>query len=171
MAERVGIVGIGQTAGKRARIDVSEVELVNEAVRAALEDADMTIKDIDVVIQGNMEFFEGTFFTDQWLVEGLGSYGKSGMKVNSAGDTGCAIFTTGVAHAASGLFDTVLVVGFEKQDEGAYGGIGMRAEDYFIDISGGSGRALGAMWATGVSVLDRKSATEELAAKIRVKEA
>jgi acetyl-CoA C-acetyltransferase len=171
MPERVGIIGVGQTAGKRARMDVSEVELVNEAVRAALEDAELTIKDIDVVIMGNMEFFEGTFFTDQWLVEGAGSCGKSGMKVNSAGDTGCTVFTTGVAHAASGLFDTVLAVGFEKQDEGAYGGIGMRSEDVFFDVAGGSGRAIGAMWSTAVTVLERKSATEELVAKVRVKEA
>jgi len=171
MPERVGIIGVGQTAGKRARMDVSQVELVNEAVRAALDDAELTIKDIDVVIQGNMEFFEGTFLADQWLVEGLGSYGKSGMKVNSAGDTGLTIFTTGVSHAGSGLFDTVLIVGFEKQDEGAYGGIGMRSEDSFFDIAGGSGRAIGSMSSTALTVLERKSATEEHVAKVRVKEA
>ena len=171
MPERVAIVGVGQTAGKRRRPDVSEVELVNEAVRAALEDAQLTIKDIDAVIVANMEFFEGTAFSDQWLVEGLGSYMKSGMKVNAAGDTGAAVFTTGVAHAASGLFNTVLCVGFEKQDEGAYGGIGMRSEDPFFNIAGGSGRAIGAMWGTAVSVLDRKSANEEHIAKLRVKEA
>jgi acetyl-CoA C-acetyltransferase len=171
MAERVGVIGVGQTPGKRSRKDVSEIELVNEAVRAALEDAKLTIKDLDVVIQGNMEFFEGTFYTDQWLVEGLGAYGKSGMKVNSAGDTGATIFSSGVAHAASGLFKTVLIVGFEKQDEGAYGGIGMRSEDSFFDIAGGSGRAIGAMWGTAVSVLDRKSASEEHIARVRVKEA
>ncbi|MFH1646355.1 MAG: thiolase family protein, partial [Chloroflexota bacterium] len=171
MSERVAIVGIGQTAGKRRRPEINEVELVNEAVRAALQDAQLSIRDIDAVVVGNMEFFEGTFFTDQWLVEGLGSYLKSGMRVNAAGDTGAAIFTTGVAHAASGLFNTVLCVGFEKQDEGAYGGIGMRSEDSFFNIAGGSGRAIGSMWGTAVSVLERKSATEEHIARVRVKEA
>ncbi|HEY78367.1 MAG TPA: hypothetical protein G4O09_04570 [Dehalococcoidia bacterium] len=171
MSERVAIVGVGQTPGKRRRGDVSQVELVNEAARAALDDAGLTIKDIDVIICGNMEFFEGTVFTDQWLVEGLGAYQKSGMKVNDAGDTGATVFTTGVSHAASGLFDTVLIVGFEKQDEGAYGGIGMRSEDSFFNIAGGSGRAIGSMWSTAVSVLNRKSATEEHIARLRVKEA
>jgi acetyl-CoA C-acetyltransferase len=171
MPERVAIVGVGETAGKRRRPEISEVELVNEAVRAALEDAQLTIKDIDVAIVANMEFFEGTAFTDQWLVEGMGSYMKSGMKVNSAGDTGATVFSTGVAHAASGLFNTVLCVGFEKQDEGAYGGIGMRSEDPFFNIAGGSGRAIGSMWSTAVAVLDRKSATEEHIARVRVKEA
>jgi len=171
MAERVAIIGVGETAGKRRRDDVSEVELVNEAVRAALEDAQLTIRDIDAVVLGNMEFFEGTFYTDQWLVEGLGSYGKSGVKVNCAGDTGATVFTSGVSHAASGLFNTVLIVGFEKQDEGAYGGIGMRDDDAFFDIAGATGAAIGSMWATATSVLERKSATEEHIAKVRVKEA
>ncbi len=171
MAERVAIVGVGETAAKRRRTDVSEVELVNEAVRAALADSQLTIKDIDVVIVGNMEYFEGTFLTDQWLSEGLGSYLKSGMKVNDAGNTGATVFTTGVAHVASGLFNTAIVVGFEKQDEGSYGGIGMRSEDAFFNVSSGGGRAMGAMWGTAVSVLDRGSATEEHIAKVRVKAA
>jgi acetyl-CoA C-acetyltransferase len=169
--ERVGIIGIGQTVAERKREDVSEIELVNEAVRNALQDADMTIDEIDYVITGNMEFFEGTFYTDQWLVEGLGAYHKSGLKVNCAGDTGAAVFASGVSHAATGLFDTVLIVAFEKQDEGAYGGIGMRDDDAFFDISGAAGSAIGSMWATATSVLERKSATEELVAKLRVKEA
>lgn len=171
MPKRVAIVGIGQTAGKRRRPDVSEVELVNEAVRAALADSQLAINDIDAIIVGNMEFFEGTFFTDQWLIEGLGGYLKSVMKVNAAGDTGAAVFTTGVSHVASGLFNTVMVVGFQKQDEGSYGGIGMRSEDTFFNIAGGSGRAIGSMWSTAISVLKRKSATEEHIAKVRVKAA
>jgi acetyl-CoA C-acetyltransferase len=171
MSERVAIVGVGETAGKRRRPEISEIELVNEAVRAALADAQLTIKDIDAVVVGNMEFFEGTFFTDQWLVEGLGAYMKSGMKVNAAGDTGAAIFTTGVAHAASGLFNAVLCVGFEKQDEGAYGGIGMRSEDSFFNIAGGSGRAIGSMWSTAVALMNRNSVNEEQVARVRVKEA
>ena len=171
MSERVSIVGIGQTVAKRSREDVSEIELVNEAVRSALEDAEMTIQEIDVVLLANMEFFEGTFYTDQWLVEGLGACNKSGLKVNCAGDTGAAVFASGVSHAATGLFNTVLVVAFEKQDEGAYGGIGMRDDDAFFDIAGAAGSAIGAMWATATSVLERKSATEEHAAKVRVKEA
>jgi acetyl-CoA C-acetyltransferase len=171
MPERVAIVGMGQTVGKRRRPDASEIELVNEAVRAALQDADLTIKDIDVVVVGNMEYSEGTAFSDQWLVEGLGSYMKSGIKVNDAGDTGGTIFCTGAAHTASGLFDTALIVGFEKQDEGSYGGVGMRSEDTFFNITGGSGRALSAMWSMAISVLERKSATEEHIARVRVKAA
>ena len=73
MSERVAIVGRGQTAGKRRRPEINEVELVNEAVRAALADAQLSIRDIDAVVMGNMEFFEGTFFTDQWLGAGGGS--------------------------------------------------------------------------------------------------
>jgi acetyl-CoA C-acetyltransferase len=172
MSSRVAIVGIGETAGKRRRPEISQVELVNEAARAALADAQLSIKDIDAVITGNMEFFEGAAFPDQWLVEGSGGYLKSGMRVNAAGDTGATCFITGVAQVASGIFNKVLCIGFEKQDEGAYGGIGMRSEDSFFNIAGGSGRAIGGMWSMAIDLLhNRKSCTEEHVAKLRVKEA
>jgi acetyl-CoA C-acetyltransferase len=171
MSERVAIVGIGETAGKRRRPEISQVELVNEAARAALKDAQLSIKDIDSVVLGNMEFFEGAAFPDQWLVEGSGGYLKSGMRVNAAGDTGATCFITGAAQVASGLFGTVMCIGFEKQDEGAYGGIGMRSEDSYFNIAGGSGRAIGGMWSMAISLLNRKSCTEEHVAQLRVKEA
>lgn len=55
----VAIVGIGQTYHKAHRPDVNQVELVNEAVRAALGDAHLSKDDIDCVVHGNMELFEG----------------------------------------------------------------------------------------------------------------
>ena len=65
----------------------------------------------------------------------------------------------------------MLCVGFEKQDEGAYGGIGMRSEDPFFNIAGGSGRAIGSMWSTATALMNRKSVNEEQVARVRVKEA
>jgi len=52
MAERIGIVGVGQTVHKSKRPDVTTAELVAEAVRAALKDAQMTMKDIDHIVMG-----------------------------------------------------------------------------------------------------------------------
>lgn len=59
MAQRVAIVGIGQTCHTSRRPDVNDGELINEAVNNALADAQLKIKDIDTVISGNMDFFEG----------------------------------------------------------------------------------------------------------------
>ena len=52
MAARCGIVGIGQTKHDSKRLDVSMVGLVREAALRALEDAELTWKDIDAVVIG-----------------------------------------------------------------------------------------------------------------------
>ncbi|MBI2858489.1 MAG: thiolase family protein, partial [Chloroflexi bacterium] len=119
MAERIGIIGIGQTEFKGRRPDISQTELVGTAVRRALENAQMTIKDVDVVLTTNMELFEGIYMADAVLVEGTGSYLKSGMKVQSGGTSGSTVSVSAFSHAASGLFKAVLAVAFEKQDEGS----------------------------------------------------
>ena len=81
MARRrnVAIVGIGQTHHRQRRPDVNQVELVNEAVRAALDDAGLRMGQIDAVLIGNMELFEGNYLVDMWQVDGSGAYLKSGM--------------------------------------------------------------------------------------------
>ena len=49
MPNRVAIVGIGQTRHKSTRRDVTLPEMINEAVRAALADAELSMKDIEAV--------------------------------------------------------------------------------------------------------------------------
>ncbi len=118
MAKRVAIVGIGQTYHQAHRRDVNQVEMVNEAVTAALEDAQLRIKDIDCIIHGNMELFEGVHQPDMWHVDGDGAYLKSGMRLTTGGTTGGTIACAAYNHVASGLFDTVMAIGWEKQEEG-----------------------------------------------------
>ena len=170
MSERVAIVGVGESRAASERPEVSQNELANEAVRAALQSADLTIKDVDAVVLANAEILEGTFFTDQWLVEGCGSYLKSGMKVNSAGTTGHTGFTTAWSHVASGVFDTVLLVAYQKMDEPMVGGQGIRGGDVLFDAGGGSGAALISMWAGAWTLTREGVASEEFAARVRVKE-
>lgn len=170
MAERVAIVGVGETKCAKSIPGVSEPELVNEAARAALESAGLNIKDIDVVLTTTASFLEGTSFSDQWLVEGNGSYLKSGMKTHSAGTTGHTIFTSAWSHVASGLFDTALVIANTRMDEPAVGGQGIRSGDPFCDVSGGVTAAILGMWAPADYLISRGAATEEFAARVRVKE-
>ena len=120
----VAIVGVGQTYHKRRRPDVTQVELVNEAVRAALKDAQLDIADIDVVVHGNMELFEGNYQGDMWHVDGDGAYMKSGIRITTGGTTGGALVCATDNIVASGLYDVALCVAFEKMEEGeATGGI------------------------------------------------
>ena len=91
MGKKVAIVGFGQTRGRSARRDVNGVELINEAVVAALADAELTIKDIDAVVIGNMDHFEGVNYVDSWSVEGSGGVMKPIFKVTTGGTTGTTV--------------------------------------------------------------------------------
>jgi len=172
MAERIAIVGVGQTEFKSRRPDISQVELVNGAVRAALDNAQLTIKDIDTVVIGNMELFEGNYQVDMWMTEGSGAYLKSGFKVQSGGTTGSTVSTTCFNLAASGEFNAVLGIGFEKQDEGSsQASLRSIYEDVFYDVGGGGKSAGTAVQGIALDMLGRKSITEEQVAIVRVKQA
>jgi acetyl-CoA C-acetyltransferase len=118
MGNRVAIVGIGQTYYKSNRKDVNQQEMVGEAVRAALADAQMKVKDVEAVFTSNMETFEGIYLPDQLMADEVGAFMKPGLKVNTGGTTGASVVEEGFHFVASGLFDTALVIGFEKQDSG-----------------------------------------------------
>ena len=114
----VAISGIGQTRHRGHRPDVNQPELVWEAVTEALADARIDLKDIDCVVHGNMELFEGIHQPDMWHVLGSGAFCKSGIRVTTGGTTGITVASAADHLAASGLYDTVLAIGFEKQEEG-----------------------------------------------------
>ena len=172
MGERIAIVGVGQTNFKSRRPEVSQVEMVNEAVRAALDNGQLTIKDIDSVVIGNMELFEGNYLVDMWMTEGSGAYLKSGFKVQSGGTTGSAVSTTVFDLAAAGEFNTVLGIAFQKQDEGSsQAALRSIYEDVFYDVGSFGKSAATAVQSIALDMLRRKSITEEQVAIVRVKQA
>lgn len=117
MGKRVAITGFGQTYQRSSRKDVNGVEIINEAVRACLEDAELTINDIDAVVIGNMDHFEGINYVDSWSAEGSGGVMKPLFKVTTGGTTGTTVAMCGYYHVASGMFDKVLAIGWEKNSE------------------------------------------------------
>jgi acetyl-CoA C-acetyltransferase len=171
MAERIAIIGVGQTEHKSRWPEMSQVEMVNLAVKRALENAQLAIKDIDVVIIGNMELFEGNYLVDMWMVEGDGAYMKSGMRVQTGGSTGSTVCTTVFDHAATGLFNAVLGIAFEKQDEGSSdASLRSISEDTFFNIGGGGRGAAPPMAELAMDMLERKAVNEEQIAKLRVQQ-
>lgn len=168
MKRNVAIIGGGQTYHAARRHDVNQVEMVNEAVRAALEDAQMTIDEIDTVLLGNMEFFEGTHMTDCWMVDGSGVYGKPGLKITTGGTVGATITCAGVHHVASGLFDKVLCIGFEKQEEGDTGAI-LSGVAHPLFGRSLAGAAVGYFAMMGSSYMATWGAKEEHSAMVAVK--
>ena len=86
MPKKVAIVGSGQTNHTSRRKDVNIPELIKEAVDRALADAGLTINDIDAVVIGNMEHFEGINLSDMWASEGSGAVMKPGDLISGRAD-------------------------------------------------------------------------------------
>ncbi len=115
--KRVAIVGTGQTLHRSHRPDVNGQELIFEAVQRALEDADLTIRDIDAIVIGNMDHFEGINYVDCWSVDGSGGTMRPIIKLTTGGTTGSTLAIGGYHMVASGMFEKVLVIGWEKNSE------------------------------------------------------
>ncbi len=179
---RVAIVGTGQTFHKSHRPDVNGQELINEAVQRALIDADLKIKDIDAIVIGNMDHFEGINYVDCWSVDGSGGVMKPVIKLTTGGTTGSTLAIGGYHIVASGLFDKVLIIGWEKNSESDTTGAITTAFDPVWDrlvfagaISGLAAEAQGYIAKYGatdkdgarVSVRDRKHACNNPHAQLR----
>jgi acetyl-CoA C-acetyltransferase len=119
MKRPVAVVGVGQTQHGSRRADVNIAGLVREAVDRALLDAGLEHKDVDAVVVGKApDQLEGVMQPEQFLAGALGAHLKPLIRVHTAGSVGASTALAAVTHVASGLFDRVLTVAFEKQSEG-----------------------------------------------------
>ena len=114
----VGIIGVGQSVYSSHREDVNQPEMIHEAAKEALDQAGLTMNDIDCVVHGNMELFEMIHQPDLWHSLGTGAVGKESLRVTTGGTTGATLACVADQLVASGLHDLVLVLGFEKLQEG-----------------------------------------------------
>jgi acetyl-CoA C-acetyltransferase len=167
MGERVAILGMGQTEHRYMRPDVSHEEMIFEAVERALADAEMNIREIDAVVTDNMDLFEGHYLADAMIVDCAGMAGKSGFKMNTGGTSGATAVVTGFHHIASGLFETVMVIGWQKQDAAPSIAALTTAREPFYDRGLAAG-AVGIFASMGLEYMQRTGCTEEHAALARV---
>ena len=114
----VAIIGSGMSKFSSHREEVNQPEMVHEAVVEALDDAHLTMDDVDCVLHGNMELFEMVHQPDMWHVLGSGAWGKPGVRLTTGGTTGSTLACAADNIVASGLHDVVLAIGFEKLQEG-----------------------------------------------------
>lgn len=114
----VGIIGIGQTDFVKTRTDVTYPELVREGAQLALDDAGMTMADVEaLVIPLAPDALIGVANGERWCIDALGAQGKPYMRVNTGGATGLTAVQAGYMHVASGMFDIVLVPGADRVSE------------------------------------------------------
>ncbi len=169
MAHEVAIIGAGQTHHARRRTDVDQVGLAREAVQRALDDAGMTMKDIDsVIVATGPVLFAAVNQPEKWLVDAIGARGKPLMRITSGGGTGFAGALGAFYQVSSGIADKVLVVAYDKLSEGTlqysistlYDP--MWGREFAVGIMGFSA----AYWRARMDVLNH---TEEAAAHVAVK--
>jgi acetyl-CoA C-acetyltransferase len=168
MGNRVAIVGIGQTYHKSNRKDVTQPEMVAEAVRAALTDAQMKAQDVEAVFTANMETFENMYLPDEMMADEAAAFMKPGLKVGTGGTSGASVVEEGFHFVASGLFDTALIIGFEKQDCGDT----TAAITSAVTPVWGKGVATGAIGEfakQALTYMQKTGAKEEHAAMVRLK--
>lgn len=169
MARRVAIVGTGQTDHKSHRPDVNGREMIYEAVTRALEDCELSIKDIDAIVIGNMDHFESINYVDTWSVEGSGGFMKPIMKVTTGGTTGTSVGISAYYHVASGLFDKVLAIGWEKNSESDTTAAIVTCSDPIWDRFSYSG-AIPSLATEATAYMEKYGASQEDAAMVAVRD-
>jgi acetyl-CoA C-acetyltransferase len=115
-ANRVAVIGVGQTQYAAVRGDVSLPGLLREAAYRALADAHLTMDDIDAVVVGKApDFFEGIMMPEPYLAEALGAVGKPLFRVHTAGSVGGSTAIVAASHVESGVHERVLTIGWQQQ--------------------------------------------------------
>lgn len=115
--KKVAIVGVGH--GKfGVRSDASLRELTFEAVKACLDDAGLSLKEVDSMVTGiAVDELAFNVQPSAQVHDYIGFYPKPNFRVEAACATGSVALRTGWMNIVSGLADVVLVVGAEKMTE------------------------------------------------------
>jgi acetyl-CoA C-acetyltransferase len=91
MKRNAAIIGCGQTKHSSRRRDVNLAEMVSEAVYNALEDAQVSLREVDAFVVGNMQGFGGVAQPEQWLGDWIGAAGKPVIRIATGGTTGGSV--------------------------------------------------------------------------------
>ena len=111
---RVACIGAGMTLFRR-RLKETPDELMWLAAKQALDEAGLTIKDIDCIVYGTApDNFDGIHMQSEAVADGGGALNKPYTRVYVGGGTGVFTAISGWWHVASGLCRRVLVIAEEK---------------------------------------------------------
>jgi acetyl-CoA C-acetyltransferase len=168
MPRRSAIVAAGQTDFVARRLDLSIPEMVREAVDRCLDSRDLGLGSYEAVVIGNMELFEGVHFPEQWMVSALGAAGLPVYKINTGGTVGASVAVMCDYLVRSGIHDTVLGIGYEKQSEGDSQGNITTVGDPVWERSVMAG-AIGNFAVMASQYVNLSGVTPEQAAKVAVK--
>lgn len=113
--EGVAVVGVAQTKFERRKGNETFADLVYEVTVKALEDAGMTIRDVENVVTVSNDFWDGRTISSMAIQDACGSRHKDISTVEGDGLFGVLY---GAMRILSGSFSTTLVVAHHKGSEG-----------------------------------------------------
>ncbi len=139
MGRKVGIIGASVTPFKGRWVEKTYYALAQDAVRAALQDAGMSVNMLDGVVYGIYnDIFQRTCIPEHALQGLIGMQNKFGIRVSNGGATGAYALSAAHAYVASGRFDTMMVLGVEKSTD-CFDFMSMSATPEVIKTIGWSG--------------------------------
>ncbi len=113
---RVAVVGVGQTKFVRS-YPGSIREMVFEAFKEAMADAQMTVKDIDATIVCSAPEYDKQRSPSGVLAEYLGLNPQPTFYTESLCSSSTTGLRLGYSLVKAGLHDTVMILGFQKMSE------------------------------------------------------
>lgn len=115
---RVAIIGVGQLPFRTRYPDKMYTELAFDAVKAALEDACLTNKDIESAVYSvYCDALMRQSTSDLIIHDYLGLNGKPGVRVADGAASSAYATRVGYNEVASGMSEIVLVVGVQKSQD------------------------------------------------------
>ena len=109
--DRAAIIGVGMTKIEKNKVRDTFADMVWEAVNSALDDAGMTINDIDNVITTSSDFWDGRTISCMAVGDASGAAHKNVSCVEGDGTYGAFY---GMTRSLSGSYKTTLVTGHSK---------------------------------------------------------
>jgi len=109
--DKVGIVGVGQTKYERRKVGETFFDMIYEVTVKALDDAGLTIDDIDNVVTVSNDFWDGRTISSMAVQDACGARHKDISTVEGDGVYGAFY---GAMRVLSGSFGTTLVVAHNK---------------------------------------------------------
>ncbi len=165
MNKKAGIIGISQTKHASAKPDSELAEMIFEVTSGALEDARLTIKDIDSVVLAAHDLIDGRSITSMLTAPPAGCHMKDEIRL---GDDGAFAVALAWMRLLSGEFNTSLVVSWSKLSEGDFDAItSLNFDPMFYRPMGFNYVTAHALQA--MRFMARSGVTETQAAKVTVK--
>lgn len=112
--EKIAIVGIGMTKQERRKEAETFSDMVFEAVTKALNDAEMTIKDVDNIVTGCNDFWDGRTISSMAVGDASGAWDKN---ISCVEGDGTFVALYGLTRILSGSYRTTLITAHSKGSE------------------------------------------------------